>query len=66
MDKRSFEIGECVEDKATGLTGEVIGIAYYKYESMQYLVKSDFKSPDGTYANRWIPSQSAKPKELTN
>lgn len=66
MDKGSFEISEFIEDKSTGLTGEVIGIAYYKYESMQYLIKSDFKGPDGTYANRWIPAESAKPKELVN
>jgi hypothetical protein len=59
MDKVIFEIGEFVEDQATGMTGEIIGKAEYKYEPTQYLVKSDFKGPDGTYANRWIPAQAA-------
>ncbi len=58
MDKVIFEIGEFVEDQATGMTGEVIGFAVYKYGQTQYLVKSDIKGPNGTYENRWIDSQA--------
>lgn len=54
MNESGFEIGNFVTDKCTGFSGEIVGIAIYKYEPRQCYVKRTTPDVNGLYEVRWF------------
>lgn len=54
MEVNGIQIGDLVKDNCTGFTGEVVGIAFYKYEETQVFVKRDTTDVNGLFQTKWF------------
>lgn len=58
MDERPFQIDDFVKDKCTGFSGEIVGIAIYKYEPRQIYVRRTTPDVNGLYEVKWFSESS--------